>query len=111
MNTTIDTVLTRTALAITSAVLVTSCGAGTSDNAAPRAVPHQRAEVDAGATYDGWAVRLRRENTPPPCPWSPDQVDRMLESGQPLPACIRRLQRWFQQEYDPSWLPAGRADR
>ena len=40
----------------------------------------------------------------------PDQVERMQESGQPLPGCVLRLQRWFQQEYDPSWLPAARAD-
>ena len=105
-----NTFLTRTAVAVSSVVLITGCGTGSAQDLAPRAVAPDRAVVSPGATYDGWIVRTRRESTPPPCPWSPDQVERMQESDQPLPGCIRRLQRWFQQEYDPSWLPAGRAD-
>lgn len=105
-----NTFLTRTGVAVSSVVLITSCGTGSAQDLAPRAVPQDRAAVDPGATYDGWAVRMRRDSTPPPCHWSPDQVERMQEVGQPLPGCVLRLQRWFQQEYDPSWLPAGRAD-
>jgi len=106
------TFLTRTAVAVSSVVLITSCGTGSAaQDLAPRAVSQERAAVDASGTYDGWVVRLHRDSTPPPCHWSPDQVERMQESGRPLPGCVRRLQHWFQQEYDPGWLWAGRADR
>jgi len=101
----------RTTIAAAALVLMAGCGTAVSDGAqAPRSAPQEKTQVDAGATYDGWIVRSRRESTPPPCPWSPDQVERMQESGQPLPGCVLRLQHWFQNEYDPSWLPAGRAD-
>lgn len=106
-----NTYLTHTALAATSVVLIASCGTGPGADADSQAAPQGQHEHTAGATYDGWIIRALQENRPAPCPWSPDQVQRMMDSGQPLPACVRRLQRWFQQEYDPSWRPARRADR
>lgn len=94
--------LTRTTLAATSMVLITGCGTGTRGDAAPRTVTQDQPDAVAGATYDGWLVRAQWDDAFAPCPWSPDQIQRMMDSGQPLPACVRRLQRWFQQEYDPS---------
>ncbi len=97
-----NTLLTRASLAITSAVLVAGCGTAASNEAiAPAAaVPEVRTEALPGGTYDGWIVRARRDAAPPACPWSPDRVERLLESDAPLPACVRRTQRWFEERYD-----------
>ena len=90
--------LTRTTLAVSSVLLVTGCGT-TADVGTARSGPREQVHAVAGGTYDGWAVRARQD-APSPCPWSPDQVERMMESGRPLPGCVRRLQRWFAEQYD-----------
>ena len=64
-----------------------------------RSAPREQVQAVAGGTYDGWAVRARWD-APSSCPWSPDQIERMMESGRPLPGCVRRLQRWFAEQYD-----------
>ncbi len=90
--------LTRTTLAVSSVLLVTGCGtAGDVDTAG--SAPREQVQAVAGGTYDGWAVRARWD-APSLCPWSPDQIERMMESGRPLPGCVRRLQRWFAEQYD-----------
>ena len=89
--------LTRTALAVSSVVLITGCGTAQDVDTAP-AAPREQVQAVAGGTYDGWAVRARWDA--PTCPWSPDQIQRMMDSGRPLPVCVRRLQRWFAEQYD-----------
>ncbi len=91
--------ITRTALAVASVVLVTGCG-GTTSTDGSQSAPREQTQAVAWGTYDGWAVRARSDS-PPTCRWSPDQIQRMLDAGQPLPACVRRLQRWFEQTYVP----------
>lgn len=91
--------LTRTAIAVSSVVLVTGCGPSTADNTTP--VPQEAPAAVPDGTYDGWAVRAAWDDVPTPCPYSPDQVERLLESDAPVPACIRRLQRWFETHYAP----------
>ena len=86
----------RTTVAAASVLLIAGCGTAPVEHASePRSVPQQKTQVDAGTVYDGWEVRLRRSTTPPTCGFSPDQVQRMQEAGGPLPACVRRQQRWF----------------
>ena len=105
MNTVAKT-FTRIGLAVSAVVLATGCGTGaTGTDARPAA--QDRPTVAADAVYDGWAVRASWYSPPWSCPWSPVQVERMMESGQPLPVCLRRLQRWFREHYDPDWNPSG----
>ena len=59
-----NTYLTRTALALSSLLLLAACGTATGEDADTRTVPQKRADVSADATYDGWAVRLRRDSAP-----------------------------------------------
>jgi len=96
-----NTFLTRTAVAAGSLLLLASCGTAAGGDTTTRAVPENRVEVPADATYDGWAVRLRRDSAPAPCRFTPDQVQRLLESGAPLPSCVRRNTRWFKTEFEP----------
>ena len=105
-----NTFTTRTAVAVSALLLATACGTDT--GATPtRGVERKAPQVEAGATYDGWAARLRRESTPPTCPFTPDQVQRMIESGAPLPACVRRSAHWFEDEFKPLARPARGTDR
>ena len=106
-----NTYLTRTALALSSLLLLAACGTATGEDADTRTVPQKRADVSADATYDGWAVRLRRDSAPSPCSWSPDQVQRMKQSGAPLPSCVRRNAEWFRTEFEPVGGQTHRADR
>jgi hypothetical protein len=97
--------VTRTGLGMASVLLIAGCGAPTNDNTSPDA--REQTEATADGSYDGWAVRASWYSPPMSCPWSPDQVERMMESGRPLPTCLRRLQHWFREHYDPDWKPSG----
>ena len=99
MNTN-TTLAARTAVAVSALLLATACGTQTGSSPT-RAVPQRHPHVEAGATYDGWAVRLRRDSAPAPCRFTPDQVQRMKESGAPLPGCVRRAAHWFESEFEP----------
>jgi len=90
--------LTRTTLAVSSVLLVTGCGAA-QDVDGTGSAPREQVQTVPSGTYDGWAIRARW-NAPTACPWSPDQIARMMASGRPLPACVRRLQRWYAEQYD-----------
>jgi hypothetical protein len=97
---------TRAAFALSAVVLAAGCGAAPTESAARTDTPkHPSATADG--TYDGRAVRASWYSPPMSCRWSPDQVERMMESGRPLPTCVRRLQRWFREHYDPDWKPSG----
>lgn len=91
--------ITHTGLAMASVVLIAGCGGATGTDET-RSDSRDQTQAVAGGTYDGWAVRARYER-PPTCWWSPDQIQRMLDAGQPLPACVRRLQHWFEKTYVP----------
>lgn len=99
MNTN-TTLAARTAVAVSALLLATACGTQTGSSPT-RAVPQRHPHVEAGGTFDGWAVRLRRDSAPAPCRFTPDQVQRMKESGAPLPACVRRNARWFENDFEP----------
>ena len=86
---------------VSTLVLATACGTDTGRDPVTRAVPEKQPQLAAGAVHDGWAVRLRRDSAPIPCHFTPDQVQRMMESGAPLPGCVRRNTRWFHREFEP----------
>ncbi|WP_432478957.1 hypothetical protein [Nocardioides sp. GXQ0305] len=100
----------RTTVAAATLLLMAGCGTAVSDQAkAPRQTQAQ-AQVDAGATYDGWQARLRRDSAPPACAYSPDLVQRMLEAGRPVPRCVQRQERWF-RDFDVTGARNGRTGR
>ena len=90
-----NTMSTRVALAVSSVLLITGCGATSAADSPTREVQPRVQAPDPGGTYDGWAAQLQQDTASTVCPWSPDQIERIMESGQPLPPCVVRLQRWF----------------